>query len=86
VRLRIESFYEVDRPRVALRMRSAPALPAIETVDSILLLRALELYETDRLDFADAYLVARAEASGIGEIVSCDRSTDRIAGVKRREP
>jgi predicted nucleic-acid-binding protein len=82
----LESFYEVERPRVALLMRSALALPTIETVDSTLLLRALEVYEIDRLDFAEAYLVAQAEASGIGAIVSFDRSIDRIASVKRREP
>jgi hypothetical protein len=39
-------------------MRSAIALPTLETVDPVLLLRALEVYELDRLDFAEAYLVA----------------------------
>jgi predicted nucleic-acid-binding protein len=82
----LESFYEVERPRVALLIRSALALPTLETVDSALLLRALEVYDTDRVDFAEAYLVAQAEASGVGEIVSFDRSIDRIASVRRREP
>jgi predicted nucleic-acid-binding protein len=82
----LESFYEVDRPRVALLMRSALALPTIDTVDSALLLRALEVYEIDSVDFAEAYLVAQAEASGVGAIVSFDRSIDRITSVKRREP
>jgi predicted nucleic acid-binding protein len=49
-------------------------------------MRALEVYELDRLDFAEAYLVAQAEATGIGEIVSFDRSIDRVASVTRREP
>ncbi len=82
----LESFYEVERPRVALLMRSALALRTIETVDPALLLRALEVYETDHLDFAEAYLVAQAEVSGIGEIVSFDRSIDQIASIKRCEP
>jgi predicted nucleic-acid-binding protein len=82
----LESFYEIERPRVALLMRSVLALPTIETVDSRLLLRALEVFEIDRLDFAEAYLVAHAEASGVGEIVSFDRSIDRIESVTRREP
>lgn len=82
----LESFYEVDRPRLALLMRSALALPTIETVDSALLLRALEVYETERVDFAEAYLVAQAEASGVSEIVSFDRSIDRVTSVRRREP
>lgn len=67
-------------------MRPALALPSIETVHSALVLRALEVYETERVDFAEAYLVAVAEASGVGEIASFDRSIDRIASVTRREP
>jgi predicted nucleic-acid-binding protein len=50
------------------------------------LLRALEVYEVDRLDFAEAYLVAQAEATGVAEIVSFDRAIDRVASLSRREP
>jgi predicted nucleic acid-binding protein len=82
----LESFYEVEPARVATLMRSALALPSVVAADATLLLRALEVYETDRLDFAEAYLVAHAETTGVGEIVSFDRSIDRIASVKRREP
>lgn len=82
----LESFYEVGRARVAELMRAAIALPSIETVGTSVLMRALEVYELDRLDFAEAYLVAQAEATGIGEIVSFDRSIDRVASVTRREP
>jgi predicted nucleic acid-binding protein len=82
----LESFYEVKPARVAELMRSALAMPNIETVDTGLLLRALEVYEVDRLDFAEAYLVAQAETSGVGEILSFDRSIDRITSITRREP
>jgi predicted nucleic acid-binding protein len=58
----------------------------MEAVDPELLLRALEVYERDRLDFAEAYLVAQAEASGVTEILSFDRSIDRVESVTRREP
>jgi predicted nucleic-acid-binding protein len=51
----LESFYEVERPRVAGLMRSALALPSIKTIDPASLLRALEIYELDRVDFAEAY-------------------------------
>ncbi len=47
---------------------------------------ALEVYEVDRLDFAEAYLVAQAEAAGINEVLSFDRSIDKIQTVTRREP
>ena len=82
----LESFYEVDRERVAELMRAAVALPSIATVDPAMLLRALEVYEVERLDFAEAYLVAQAETTGVREILSFDRALDRVQGVTRREP
>jgi predicted nucleic-acid-binding protein len=82
----LESFYEVERPRVAELMRSAIALPTIQTVDPATLLRALEVYELERLDFAEAYLVGQAEATGVNEVLSFDRSIDRLKSVIRREP
>ncbi len=82
----LESYYEVRRASVAELMRSAIALPTIKTIDPDLLLRTLEIYEVDRLDFAEAYLVALAEATGVGRIVSFDRSVDRVHTVERREP
>jgi predicted nucleic acid-binding protein len=59
--------------RVAELMRAAIAFPTIETIDPDLLLRALETYQVDRLDFAEAYLVALAESADVGQIVSVDR-------------
>lgn len=47
---------------------------------------AVEVYEVDRLDFAEAYLVASAERSGAGRIASFDRSIDRVASVTRIGP
>jgi hypothetical protein len=46
--------------------------------------RSLNLLE--RLDFAEAYLVAQAEATGVGSVLSFDRSIDRISTVIRAEP
>lgn len=82
----LESFYEVERPRVAQLMRAAMALPSIQALAPDVLLRALEVYELQRLDFAEAYLVAQAEATGVGEILSFDRTIDRVETVTRREP
>ena len=82
----LESFYEVERQRVAELVRAVIGFPAIVVVDEPLLLRALEVYEVDRLDFAEAYLVASAEATGIETIASFDREIDRVATVQRIEP
>jgi predicted nucleic-acid-binding protein len=82
----LESFYEVERVRIAEAMRSAIALRSIEVVDEAMLLRALEVFEVERLDFADAYLVAIAETTGVGAVMSFDRGIDRVATVSRIEP
>lgn len=55
-------------------------------VDRDLLLRTLELYEVDRLDFADAYLVASAEVSGVAAVVSFDKAIGASGTVHRVEP
>jgi predicted nucleic-acid-binding protein len=82
----LESFYEVGRSRVAELMRAAIALPSVIVVDARLLLRSLELYEIERLDFAEAYLVASAEATGVEAVLSFDRTIDRVKTVARIEP
>jgi predicted nucleic acid-binding protein len=82
----LESFYEVPPERVAELMRAAIALPSIKTVDQSSLLRAFEIYEVDRLDFAEAYLVAQAEATGVNAVLSFDKTIDRVKSVTRREP
>ena len=82
----LESFYEVERPRVAELVRAIIAFPAITVLDQDLLLRAIEIYEIDRIDFAEAYLVASAERSDINSVVSFDRSIDRVGTVHRLEP
>lgn len=82
----LESFYEASRVEVATAMRSLVAFDSIVCVDPALLLRAIEVYETDRIDFAEAYLVACAESTGVGTIVSFDRSIDRVDTIGRIEP
>lgn len=82
----LESFYEAPRPQVAEALRSLLAFDSIVCVDPALLLRAVEVYEVDRIDFAEAYLVACAETTGIDEIASFDRSIDRVTTIRRMEP
>lgn len=50
----LESFHKAPRDPVATAMRSLIALRSMITVDAALLLRAIEVYEVDRLDFAEA--------------------------------
>ena len=82
----LESFYEAPRGQVAQAIRSLVAFDSIVCVDTTVLLRATEVYETERIDFAEAYLVACAESTGIGRVASFDRSIDRVGTVERVEP
>jgi predicted nucleic-acid-binding protein len=82
----LESFYEVAREQIATTIRSLLALDSISVMDRDVLLRAVEVYEVDRLDFAEAYLVACAESTGIGRVASFDRSIDRVSTIDRVEP
>jgi predicted nucleic-acid-binding protein len=72
------SFYESPREKIAEAIRSLLALGSIVSIDKVLLLRAIEVYEVDRLDFAEACLVACAESTGINQVASFDRSIDRM--------
>lgn len=82
----LESFYRVNRTEVAQMARSVVDFPAVEVADPDLFHRTIEIYEIERLDFADAYLVASAERAGVEEIVSFDRGIDRVGTVRRLEP
>ena len=82
----LESFYEVPRADIARMARSLLALPSIAVADHDLLLRSVEIYEVLRLDFAEAYLAALAELSGVNQVASFDRQIDRVQGIQRVEP
>lgn len=82
----LEKFYEVPRDDVASFARTIVTNDPIVVMDVDLVLRALEIYEVHRLGFADAYLVASAEVSGVGAVASFDRGIDRTKTVRRVEP
>jgi predicted nucleic acid-binding protein len=82
----LESFHKAPRRQIADAMRSLLAFASVVTVDSTLLLRAIEVYDTDRIDFAEAYLVACAESTGVNRIASFDKSLDRVGTIERLEP
>jgi predicted nucleic acid-binding protein len=82
----LESFYKAPRSQIAGAMRSLVAFDSITTVDPALLLRAVEVYEIEGLDFAEAYLVACAESTGIEKVASFDQSIDKVTTVERVEP
>jgi predicted nucleic-acid-binding protein len=82
----LESVYELGRAAVADAVRAIVTFPAIAVQDSELLLRAIEVYETHRLDYAEAYLVASAERSGVQAIASFDKTIRRVVSVELIQP
>ena len=73
----LQSLYRLPRGQTAECARAIVAFPAVLVDDPAMLLRAIEIYETNRLDFADAYLVAQAEATGVAAVVSFDADIDK---------
>ena len=82
----LESGYELERPRVTELVRAVIAFPAIVVLDETLLLRALELYERESLDFTTSYLAASAERSGVGAVASFYHSLESLESVRLIEP
>jgi predicted nucleic acid-binding protein len=82
----LESFYEHPRAQVAQALRAIVTFQSLRATDPDLLLRTIEVYEAFGIDFAEAYLVASAEVTGVRAICSFDRSIDRVGTVHREEP
>ena len=82
----LESVYELGRPAVADAARAIVTFPAIAVDDAELLLRTTEVYESDRLDFAEAHLVASAERSGVRTVASFDKTIRRVRSIELIQP
>lgn len=82
----LESFYRIPRNRVAQAARSLIAFNNVKVADLSLLLHTIEIYEIHRSDFADAYIAAYAETSGIKDIATFDKSISRVTTINRIEP
>lgn len=82
----LRSFYGSSRNQVASLIRAVLEFPAVSVSNAQVLYRSLQLFEAEGLDFAEAYLVALAEASAITQIASFAHSLDRVPSVTRVEP
>jgi predicted nucleic acid-binding protein len=82
----LSSYYDRPKGEIADAVRSLLALPSIAVRDTHLLLRTVELFETERFAFHDAYLVASAERTGVRRVASFDRDLDAVPTVERIAP
>lgn len=82
----LQSVYRAGRAEAAHLARSIVSSDWMRVTDMPLLLRSIEIFEFEGLAFADAYLVASAERSGIGVVVSFDKAISRVGTIERLEP
>lgn len=82
----LQSVYALSRDEVAVLLRATINYPSVVVDDAVVLHRALYLFQVERLDFAEAYLVAVAESTRVGVIAPFDRSLDRLGTIERIEP
>ncbi|WP_280491366.1 PIN domain-containing protein [Nocardia asiatica] len=73
----LRSAYRVARPQVAALSRALIGSRNVVTDDPALLIRTIDVYEHHRLSFADAYLVALAEADPGSGVASFDKASTR---------
>lgn len=83
----LESAYSLKCADIAPLVRGILATPGLEVINAQLITRAVELYEAERVDFIDGYIVAVMEQRGISELYSFDRKhIARIRNIVRLEP
>ena len=82
----LESVYEIGRTQICEAMRALIVMESVQVVDAHLLHRAIEIYEFEPLDFAESYLIACAESTGVAHIASFDQSLDAMSSVTRVAP
>lgn len=83
----LESCYGLKAPEIAPLIRGIIATPGLDTINGMLVLRALELYESLGIDFIDGYIAAVMEKRGISDLYSYDRKhVSRLKSIVRKEP
>jgi predicted nucleic acid-binding protein len=79
-------IYRLERDRIRDLLMPIVTLRGLRLPSRQVVIDALELYATQRVDFEDALAVAHMRAESIHEIVSYDTHFDSIPGINRVEP
>jgi predicted nucleic acid-binding protein len=80
------SLYNVPRQKIRDDLTAIIRAKGLKLPHKRTYLRALDLYASANLDFADALIVAHMERARITTIVSFDQHFDRVVGITRQEP
>jgi len=79
-------LYALDREAIRQRLLPLLTLSGLRMPNRGVVLRALELYESQPVDFEDALAVAYMEQQEMSGIISYDRDFDRFPHITRTEP
>jgi len=82
----LQSVYRASRETIATALRALLGMKSVATEHASILQRSLDLYENKRMDFADAYIVAFAEANAITQIASFDKGLSKASTITRIDP
>lgn len=81
----LSSYYHEKKEEIIKKITALIHLPSIKTNKS-LILKALYIFQKNKIDWIDAYLAAFAIENKIETIYSYDTDLDKIKKIKRREP
>jgi uncharacterized protein len=82
----LSSFYKVSRIEIKNLLLPIIRLRGLRLENKEIFEKALEIYSTNKISFADTYNACLMESLGIKEIYSYDEDFDSISEVKRIEP
>ena len=69
----LQSFYRRPKAEIAERLKAFFVLPGIVVEQRQIVFLALDWYTEHNIDFTDAYVAAKAQASGIDSIFTFDK-------------
>ena len=82
----LQSYYRVPRQRIKELVGDVISLRGLGLPNKTLYYRALDLYSSKNISFADAYNVAYMESRAVSEVYSWDMDFDNLEGIVRVEP
>jgi len=82
----LQSFYRVPRQQIKEQILPIISLRGLHLPDKSVFYKALDLYVTKNISFADAYNAAYMISEEVFNIYSWDRGFDKIDGIIRLEP
>lgn len=82
----LSSFYEEPMEEVARKLRIILLFEGLEIPHRDALLIAVDLFESRKIDFIDAYIASWLKVEGLSEIYSYDKDFDKASGIARIEP